>query len=371
MSSDSILREAIVNQKNDKLVLRDIPFSLWLFGILSLVYGVYSYLQRPDQWVIAAIGAGIFLLILLLTSVLTVTADRATGTLTIQHSGLLHRKVREVPIADIAAVELERSYSSGSRHNSSPAYRIVVVTKNNETIPFRSYYSSGLLVHQARVKRLQEYLGVGGMDLSLKGMIQAASTQAAGQFRQEQESITGSQEQEHVTDGVRWRLTTRAAGANPISVWHSNDFEWPGHFLYLAQKVTGQSSTGGVMALMGNRLLKTSMTIYGFEGEMTPGLENASQLSPLDPQIEPLFFAFTSNPAGARQILNPWVVMPLAAWAQKYPLRQINTGLGNQLAVLFGPRGVSLAMLGLIHPELLEELTRLGVELVKAQGGGR
>jgi hypothetical protein len=75
--------------------------------------------------------------------------------------------------------------------------------------------------------------------------------------------------------------------------------------------------------------------------------------------------AFTSDPAGARQILNPWVERPLADWAQKYPLKQGNT---NQLAVIFSPQGVYLATMGLVNPEFLQELTALGVELVKAQG---
>ncbi len=352
---------------DQKLVMCDFPIALWLFGLAAGGYAAYAFLKAPGQIVVIAVGAGIFALICLTATILTVTADRIRGILTIRYTGLLIRKRREIPIAEIAAVELEQSRSS----NSSSTYRIVVVTRNNERIPLRSYYSGGFLMQQARAKRLRDFLGVGGMDMSLSGMFTAASAQAAEAFRQEQESITGSQDEEHVTDGVRWKLQTRAAGGSPVSVWQSPDFQWPGHFLYLVQKMPGQRSTGGVMSLMGKTLLNTSMKIYGFGGEMTPGLERASQLSPLDPQLEPLFFAYTSDPAGARQILNPWVEMPLADWAQKYPVRQTDSGSVIQLAVLFSPQGVSLAIMGLLNAEFLEELTRLGVELVKAQGGAK
>jgi len=74
--------------------------------------------------------------------------------------------------------------------------------------------------------------------------------------------------------------------------------------------------------------------------------------------------AYASSSIQAPQVLNPWVGMPLAAWAQKYPLKQGNS---NQLAVLFCPQGVYVAMMGLVNPEFLQELTALGVALVKAQ----
>lgn len=359
-----------MDQDNDKLVIRDIPVMLWIVGVLAAVYAAYAYVQAPGQLIPPAIGAAVCLAILLFSSVLTVSADRRMGTLTLRHTSLLRRKVREIAIADIAALELEVSHSS-SRGRSSTTYRIAVYTKGGEVIPFRSYYSSGRMTHESKARRLREFLGISGQDMSLAGMFQMGSAMAAEEFRKEQESITGSQDEEHVTDGVRWKLQTRATGGAPISIWQSPDFQWPGQFLYLAQKVPGQSSTGGLMAMMGKMLLKTSLGIYGFTGEMTPGVATASQLAPLDPQIEPYFFAFTSDPTGARQILNPWVHMPLAAWAQKNPMKQVSTGTGNQLAVLYGPQGVSIAMLGLTNPEFLEEITRLGVELVKAQGGAR
>lgn len=91
----------------------------------------------------------------------------------------------------------------------------------------------------------------------------------------------------------------------------------------------------------------------------------AETVTALPAQLQPYFAAFASDPATAGQVLNPWMGMPLAQWANRYPLTQDNS---HQLAVLFCPQGVYVATVGLIHPEFLQDLTALGVELVKAQG---
>jgi hypothetical protein len=53
----------------------------------------------------------------------------------------------------------------------------------------------------------------------------------------------------------------------------------------------------------------------------------------------------------------------------RYPLKQIQKpGLFGQLVVLFSPRGTYIASLGTMIPEAVEELTNLGIELIKTQG---
>jgi hypothetical protein len=79
--------------------------------------------------------------------------------------------------------------------------------------------------------------------------------------------------------------------------------------------------------------------------------------------------AYTSNQAEAQQILTPWIQQPLAEWGAKYPLQQFQSGARfSQIVVLFSPNGVYIATLGTLPPDKLDEVTRLGVELVKAQG---
>jgi hypothetical protein len=79
--------------------------------------------------------------------------------------------------------------------------------------------------------------------------------------------------------------------------------------------------------------------------------------------------AFTNDQAEAQQILNPWTQQPLAEWGAKYPLKQFQSGERfSQIVVLYGPKGVYVATQGTLTPDKLDEITSLGVELVKAQG---
>ncbi len=355
-----------MDNRSNQLTIREYPIFGWLFGLFMFGMGLLFYQAKPDQSAMLIIAGGIGLLFFLFSTILIVKADRSTGLLTIQRIGLFRRFKREIPVSEILAIQLEHSFShSSSSRRSASVSRIVVVTKNQEVIPFRNAYSSGQWAKEAKAKKLREFLGVGGADGSPEGIFQEVSSRAVNQFKQEQEAITGSQETEKVTDGVHWKLETKATGGTPISRWFSPDFRWEDNFVFLIQKMQGQGSQSGLMSMMGKMLFKTSLSLYGFPADLAPGLDSAEILVPLDPQLEPHFMAFTSDPSGARHILNPWVEMPLAAWAQKYPVKQ---GSSNQLAVIFSPPGVYLATIGLVNPEFLDELTSLGVELVKAQG---
>ena len=106
------------------------------------------------------------------------------------------------------------------------------------------------------------------------------------------------------------------------------------------------------------------MKIYNFDEADTPNLSNAD-LFPLDAHLEGDFFAYTNNKALAQNILNPWVKWPLADWARKHPFTQGST---DQLAVLFSPRGLYLAVMGYVNQEYLDELAHLGAELIRVQG---
>jgi hypothetical protein len=67
-------------------------------------------------------------------------------------------------------------------------------------------------------------------------------------------------------------------------------------------------------------------------------------------------------------MLNHWVIVPLTNWAQKYAMTKEN--ISSQLVIHIGPNGFSLRTPGLVNPEYLDDLTTLGVELVRALGGG-
>lgn len=139
-------------------------------------------------------------------------------------------------------------------------------------------------------------------------------------------------------------------------------------FLFLAQKVSGQS-TGGLLAALGKALFQQSISLYGFGADDTPNVSQAVTLEPVPPLIDFHFTAFTNNQAESRQILNPWTQNPLAEWAQRHPLQQFQPQAGfSQLVVLFSPNGVYVATLGNLQPDQVAELTDLGVEMVRTQG---
>jgi len=275
--------EGRMNTKNDQLTIRDYPVLLWLVGLVALGFAIMAYVQKPTQLISPVIGGLIFLLIFLLSSVMTVTADRTTNLLTVKYSSLLHRKVRDVPISTIASIEMERSTSTSSGHYSS-SYRIAIITRDNQSIPLHSYYTNGSFSMQSRVNRLREFLGVGGRDTSVGGILNQGIQMAQQRLQEKQEALTGSEAEEHVTDGIHWKMQTVTMGAAPVSRWFSPDFQCASGFVFLAQKVFGQKSlAGGLMGGLGKLLFRQTVGLYGFNAEDMPGLAGADVLDPLVP----------------------------------------------------------------------------------------
>jgi hypothetical protein len=123
------------------------------------------------------------------------------------------------------------------------------------------------------------------------------------------------------------------------------------------------------MAALSKTLFQQSISLYGFKGDDVPNVAQAEMIASVSPELDAHFTAFTNLQTEARQILNPWMQRPLADWGQHYPLKQFQTKGGiAQLVVLFSPNGVYLAKMGVLQPEQVEELTALGVEMVKTQG---
>ncbi len=357
----------------DKLTIRDIPLSLWIIGLALL--GATAFLLTKSAYVTAGITGVLGLLALFLPSTLIISADRATRTLTLRYGLIIPRSVKTIPFDEINTIWVN---SSTTRDHDSPtrrktSYRLELVKKDGTNLPFRAYYSSDFFLKQRRAEKLRAFIGLGEtIDETPIGLLRAAPKIVQPMIEKQQEALTGDNQQIRETNGVHWELQSVAAGAAPVTRWFSPDFKTDGDFLYLAQKISGQQSVGGgFLASIGKTLFRTSMSLYGFTPDETPGLDNADTLAPLEANLEPHFTAFTSNPAAARQILNPWVAMPLRNWAERYPMRQLQQGRFGQLAILFSPNGVYLATLNLLQPDQVEELTALGVELVRAQGGGK
>src|SRR5262249_26595310 len=117
-------------------VIRDLPWLGWLFGLVlggfAVVPALFTALDllaspaRPASFpfavllVAALFGVG-SLLLFSLSSVLTVRVERDRGALTLTYRSLLRKTVKEIPLQQIASIDIE--VFSGGR---GPSYRVVI-----------------------------------------------------------------------------------------------------------------------------------------------------------------------------------------------------------------------------------------------------
>jgi hypothetical protein len=343
-----------MQQNGSHLVIRDVPILQWILGILFAGVGTLVINEGGPQvfgGIFAAIGAGF----LISNSVLTITADRMTRTLKLDYRSALRRTLKQVSFDEIAGINVERSVSGGK---AGFAYRLTLLRKDGQVIPFRSSTSSGWKRKERRAVQLREFLGIQDSNRIPAGILPEELSRSA---------------EIHETNGVHWRIqpmATASSSAPTGASWHSPDFKTPGVFLFVAQKTEGQPSQG-FLASLGSMFIRQALSLHGFSPEDTPGLKQAVILAPLEPALERHFMAYTGSPASAHQLLNSRVAAQLAGWAARYPLKQPQRGSGSgQLMTLFGPNGVYLTTLNLLQPNQAYELASLGVELVKSQISG-
>ena len=343
---------------------QEYPISRVIMGFAFIAGGFYLYIQT-GQWLFSSIFLALGLLSVLFASVLKINANRITRTLDISRTGLVQRYQREISFNEISTIQLGSSYN----RKNGRSYRIEIALKDGEIIPLRKHHSSGRRGKEKKAQELRRFIGVGGADSSLGGMFNAALKMAkqvaTPQFQAEQESISGNQAQIHERGGVRWQLETVGFGNMPISRWHALDYTLPSNFLYLAQKISGQKELPAQNLLnpVYEKLFEKPMQIYGFNEADIPNLPNAD-LFQLDSQLSEHFFAYTSDETRARQILNAWTKQPIIAWAKEHPF---NGDSSDQLAILFSPNGLYLAVPGYVNEIYLDQLAELGTALVLAQ----
>ncbi|MBI3169416.1 MAG: hypothetical protein HYZ22_13110 [Chloroflexi bacterium] len=355
---------------DQELKLKDYPILSWIFGFVGIGWGGYAIVTTlPALNFNALIAAGVGLLFLLFSYALTATVDKQTGMLTLDYRSILLHSVKEIPLNEIQTIRVDSSTTRSSKGGRSTNYRVEAILKSGDVVPFRSYHSSNFFKHQKWANQLRAFLNLGeALDETPMGIFRAAQQVGAQASQTQQEAMTGSNAEMRNTNGVNWQLQSFGMGATPGTRWYSPDFKTQSGFLFLAQKATGQSSTG-FLASLGATLFKQSISLYGFGASDAPNIQTAQTYASLSPALDAHFMAFTSNQAEARQILNPWTQQPLSDWGAKYPLQQFQSGgRFSQIVVLFGPKGVHIATQGTLTPDKLDELTRLGVDLVKAQG---
>lgn len=328
-------------------------------GLIFGGIGVWLlFLPEPTSKLIAAIFIGVGILLgILLSATTRIFIDRGQGVLRITYQYLYRLSQKEIPLNDLAAIEIQTSNSS----DSGATHRLVFILHSGVVIPLHSYYSSGFLGKERMAQRLRQAIG-------LSDRVGPAVTTGQA-VRQIQREIVAHEESGE-SDGVRWRLETIHYGAVPVSRWISPDYTLPGDFLLLAQKARGKGggALGGLLDGLSSLLFRQLISMYGFQSDETPGLENARLIEGLDSRLEPYFSAYTSNPERASRLLHPWVIIPLVDWAMQRPIQTIASegSATGQLVFLVSPRGVTLALFNANQPETTQELAAAGTEIVKS-----
>jgi len=109
----------------NKLVLREYPIPSWNFAIFFILLALYFRMNMPQAWPIAAGAVLIALAIVIFSPVVTVTADRSLGKLTIAKWTLLQQRMREIQFNDLQAIQVERPIDrSGNSRSHGPRSRI-------------------------------------------------------------------------------------------------------------------------------------------------------------------------------------------------------------------------------------------------------
>ncbi len=375
-------------RSTDRLVVKDYPLTLWVIGAVLIVGGLlwilgFLALQPGGFWPAGRElaqpgslphlivsggfwpGAVMFLIgapMALLSSALTITADRLRGTLTLQYRSLVLASVKELPVTEIASVEVDRSSSTHSGRTST-TYRVILALASGGQVPLRSYYSSGYAAKERIARQLREFLGVTGLNMRPVTAPQAMRQVMTPSFTPTQEGTT---------EGVAWRLENAHFGGIPVSRWFSAHVRLPDSFLCLMQRPPDPRAAqggGGLAGMVSQMLYRQVLSMYGIDPGRLPGFDTAGPVEGLDSRLAPSFASLTNNQAEAWQCLNPWVIAPLAQWIEDHPMKTIQgAGEAGQLIVLFSPEGLSATWLNAVAPEQQETITRLGVDLARAQG---
>jgi hypothetical protein len=141
------------------LVIRYRRISARYTCLLIAGIGIFFVISelRGAQIFITCILVGIPVVILMLVSDLTVTADRTKKTLTLQYRSVLLRRTKVIPFSDILQIAVQ---SNSGTSDEATTYMLAVDTVN-KSIPFRSLYSSDDSSMYFDAVELEKFIGIG------------------------------------------------------------------------------------------------------------------------------------------------------------------------------------------------------------------
>jgi hypothetical protein len=352
----------------NQLVYRDRPIIAWGIAVFMVLMAVVLFTMQATL-IPAIIFLVAALLLILVNPMNTITADRMSRTLTKSTRSIFGNKVSEYHFNDIASFEVEASRNQVSTRHRTVNYRLVMVQTNGEKIPLQDVFTSFYDDKARKAKALSQFLNLQNWEDKPTNLFQTAM-----QGQVEMTAIPALSK-EGTTSGVNWKISVHTVGGKPVTRWISESYMCPGNFLLVSQKPANSptlGSGGGFLGSLVTMVYQQILGMYGFLPSDTPGYSTANPVTTQDDRFDRNFGTLTNELSFGKSLLNPWTLPPFIKWAERYPLKTINSSdQVGQLAVLYSPRGLQAAILGSLPPNEFDELISMGVELVKAQGGGQ
>ncbi len=350
----------------NQLVINKRPVFFLTTGIVMLLFAAAGFLLSKDLLSLI-IPLFISLVFIAISQSTTIVADRIKRTMTISNQSIFGKKEVEIPFSQIADFDVETSRSRPSNRQRSTNYRLVLIKTNGERFPVRNMYTNGYNEKARQAKELCQFLNLPGWEDKATNIFQAA---IQGQARI---TIQPEKSEQGTSSGVAWSIEGSRVGDRPVTRWFSSDFTSPGNFLLIAQKPAGSSAISG-SGFLGNIVLmvyRQILGIYGFLPSDVPGFDSAGAVHSQDDGFNRHFSVLSNDPEFGHTTLNQWTMIPCKNWAEHHPLKTINTeDQVGQMVVLLSPRGVHAAVMGTLPRNQTDELISIGVDIVKAQGGG-
>lgn len=358
-----------MNDSSNQLVFKDHPIGSWIIGIFALIIGVFIAVSSGSIFLALPSLLIVLVVLLVLGFTNTITADRIRRVLTVSRRGVFGTKTKEYRFDEISNFEVEASRTHTTSRRRATNYRLVMLKSTGEKVPLQNIFTSSYDDKARKAKALSEFLQLPGWQDKPANLFQAAMQ---GQVVA---TAMPALSKEGTTSGVNWKVEVHSVGGNPVTRWISADFATQDEFVLISQKPAGSSAVNSGGGLLGSLVMmayRQVLGLYGFLPSDTPGIDNPATLNTNDPQFNQNFYALASDASLGQSFLNHWTIIPLKNWAERHPLKTVNTSdQFGQLAVLYSPRGVQAAVLGSLPDEQFEELVNIGVDLVKSQGGGK
>lgn len=158
-----------VERTDEKFTLRKMPYDLIRISLLFLA-AIGMLISSTVEAMVNGRGAddlpgllfswafmlAITFVYLRAVLVVTLTLDRTAGTATHRRANVFGATQREIPLADLFRVEVER----GTDSDNDPTFRLILRLRDGEVIPFTQSTHTWLGDKQAATDAANQFLGV-------------------------------------------------------------------------------------------------------------------------------------------------------------------------------------------------------------------